>query len=178
MKRIRSIHLVVATCIALCPALALAHPGHGEHLSFMAGALHPLTGIDHLLALIAVGLLAARMGGRSRLTIPAAFIALSGVGIALGFAGIEFQFVELAVAASVVVCGLLAVVPPRRLPLATAAIAGFFAVFHGIAHGTEVAEGVTRAQYAAGLLASSAFIIALSAAAASVADVLPARRAR
>ena len=143
--------------------MAHAHPGHEAGASFAAGALHPLTGFDHLLALVAVGLLAARMGGRARLVIPAAFLSSLLAGVALGFAGVQLDFVEPAIAASIVVCGVLAWLPPRQLPVATAALAALFAVFHGNAHGTEIAASLDRAGYASGLALGSAFVIGVGA---------------
>jgi len=151
----------------MLPAIAQAHPGHDAGASFATGALHPLGGIDHLLALIAVGLLSARMGGRALFAIPAAFLSLLGAGIALGYAGLQLDFVEPAIAASIVVCAVLALLPPRQLPVATAALAAWFAIFHGNAHGIEFAAGVGRANYAAGLLFTSTFVIGLTAWAAT-----------
>jgi urease accessory protein len=150
------------------PALAQAHPGHDAGSSFASGALHPLTGFDHLLALIAVGLLTTRMGGTALLSIPAAFLTLLATGIALGFAGVQLDYVEPAILVSIVVCALLALWPPRGLPVAATALAALFAVFHGNAHGMEAAAGMGRVSYAAGLLASSVLAIAASAAFASI----------
>lgn len=164
-KSVTRIAFLAATVL---PALAQAHPGHDAGIGFAAGALHPLTGLDHLLALMSVGLLAARMGRGALLSIPAAFLALLGTGIVLGFAGVQLDYVEPAILVSIVVCALLALWPPRGLPVATAAVAALFAVFHGNAHGMEAAAGVARISYAAGLLASSALAIAASAAFASL----------
>ena len=170
MKRtLTRIALVVAAAL---PALAQAHPGHDAGVSFATGASHPLTGLDHLLALIAVGLLAGRMGGRASVAIPAAFLTLLGAGIALGFAGVNLDFVEPAIVASVLVCGALALLPPRHLPAATAALAAFFAVFHGNAHGTEVAAGLGRVYYAAGLMLTSGLVIAIASVSAARAGSL------
>jgi urease accessory protein len=157
-------HTTIAALIAAAaPALAEAHPGHGVGISFASGALHPLSGLDHLMALVAVGLLAGRMGGWARWAIPAAFLSLLGVGIALGFAGLQLRFVEAAILASVIVCAALVVVPPRRLPITTCALIGLFAIFHGNAHGFEVAAGLARSHYAAGLMLSSALVLSLTA---------------
>lgn len=164
----KSVTRIVFLAVTVLPALAQAHPGHDAGIGFAAGALHPLTGLDHLLALIAVGLLAARMGRGALLSIPAAFLVLLGTGIVLGFAGVQLDYVEPAILVSVVVCALLALWPPRGLPVATAAVAALFAVFHGNAHGMEAADGVARVSYAAGLLASSALAIVASAAFAAL----------
>jgi urease accessory protein len=159
--------------LATVPALAQAHPGHDAGAGFATGLMHPLGGVDHLLALVAVGLLAARMGGKALVAIPAAFLTLLGVGITLGLAGVQLDFVEPAIAASVAVCALLAAMPPRHLPVATAALAALFAIFHGNAHGTEVAAGVARLQYAAGLISASALVILGTALLTKAASRLP-----
>ena len=82
MRNIRS--RIAWLAAAAWPVLAQAHPGHDAGIGYVSGALHPLGGFDHLLALVAVGLLAARMGGRALLAIPAAFLALLAAGIVLG----------------------------------------------------------------------------------------------
>ena len=162
MARTRTLNRIAVLILAALPALAVAHPGHGLGVSFATGALHPLTGIDHLMALAAVGLLAARMGGWARLAIPAAFMTLLGAGIAIGFAGVELVSIEAAILTSVIVCTVLAVVPPRRLPVATSALVGLFALFHGNAHGFEAADGSAHVQYAAGLMFTSALVIGIT----------------
>lgn len=154
----------IAAAAAALPSLALAHEGAHAGGSFMAGVLHPVTGTDHLLALIAVGLLAGRMGGRALWMMPAAFLSLLVAGILGGIAGMPLPLVEVMILASVMVCGLLVVVPPRRLPFATVALAGFFALFHGHAHGSEAASGAALGQYTLGLLAMSALILTICAA--------------
>lgn len=157
----KRIFAATATLLAfVLPGVALAHPGHDAGSSFAAGVLHPLAGLDHLCALLAVGLLAGRMGGRAGHGIAMTFLALLCAGIWSGFAGIELPRVETAIGASIICITLLALRPPRRLPFATAALAGLFAVFHGQAHGAEAAEGTARLAYACGLLLASALVIA------------------
>jgi urease accessory protein len=160
MKHLRS-RIAFSAAIAVLPVIAQAHPGHDAGASYAAGLLHPL-GFDHLMALLAVGLLSARMGGRALLAIPCAFLILLAAGIALGLAGIRLDFVEAAISTSILVCAGLAVSPPRHLPVATSALAALFAIFHGNAHGTEIVSGVERIGYAAGLMTGSAAVIALT----------------
>ena len=145
------------------PVIAQAHPGHDAGASFASGILHPLTGLDHLLALIAVGLLAARMGGGALLAIPSAFLTLLMAGVALGFSGVRLEFVEPAIVASILICGGLALLPPQRMPIATTGLAALFALFHGNAHGIEAVTALERAHYAAGLAVSSAAVLILVA---------------
>jgi urease accessory protein len=145
------------------PGIAAAHPGHDAGSSFAAGMIHPLAGFDHLCALLAVGLLAGRMGARAGAAVASTFLALSGVGMLGGFAGIELPAGELGIGASVAIIALLAWRPPRALPVATAALAGLFALFHGHAHGAEAVEGTAQLAYSAGMLLASGAVIAAGA---------------
>jgi urease accessory protein len=145
---------------ALAPAAAFAHPGHGDQSGFIHGFLHPLTGLDHMLAMVTVGILAYQIGGRALWLVPTTFLAVMAAGGLLGFAGVSFYFVEPGIAASVVVLGAivaLALKPP--VPVAMALVA-LFAVFHGYAHGIEApAAGI--ASYGAGFMAATALLHAL-----------------
>jgi len=141
------------------PGIAAAHPGHEAGGSFAAGTLHPLAGIDHLCALIAVGMLAGRMGTRAGMCIALTFLALMSVGVASGFARVELPLVQAAIGASIICVSLLALRPPRTLPVATSALAGLFAIFHGHSHGAEAVAGTAPLAYAAGLLIASAAVI-------------------
>lgn len=138
----------VATCVAasaamLASAPALAHPGHdvaSVGASLASGLLHPLTGADHLLAMVAVGVWSALAigtgGGVPR--VPLAFVALMLVGAALGLAGVALPAVEPMIAASLLVVGLLVALRARLPAGAAMALVGGFALFHGYAHGAEL----------------------------------------
>lgn len=127
--------------ILLLPALALAHTGEGTlhgHSAFFTGLLHPLTGSDHLAAMVALGVWSA-LAVRPAWLAPAAFVLMLGAGALAGLAGLAVPAVEPMIAASLLVIGLL-VARRQQLPLAlAAALAGVFAFFHGVAHGTELA---------------------------------------
>lgn len=147
---------LIAAGLALMPAAALAHPGHGpEAGAFAHGLLHPLTGLDHLLAMVAVGLWAALAGGRALWALPLAFVAAMLAGFGLGAAGIALPAVEPAILASVVVIGAL-VALAVRLPLpAAVALVALFGLAHGHAHGTE-GPAAGLAGYAAGFTLATA----------------------
>lgn len=133
---------------------ALAHTGHGAAAGFAAGFTHPLLGLDHVLAMLAVGVLAARQGGRAVLAIPAGFVAALLVGGIAGFAGLALPLVELGIVGSIVVLGL-AIVFAERIPAAAAiALAAAFGLFHGHAHGTELAESAFASAAAGFVLAT------------------------
>ena len=141
---------------ALLPTAAFAHTGVGPAGGFGAGFMHPLGGFDHILAMVAVGVLAARLGGRAIWMVPGAFLAMMAVGGVLGMTQIHVPFVETGIAVSVIVLGLV-VAFRWTLPVAAAsALAGLFAVFHGHAHGTEMLAGATGVTYALGFLLATA----------------------
>lgn len=141
----------------LFAAEAQAHAGlHGA--GFTTGVVHPFTGLDHLLAMVAVGLWAAQLGGRARWAVPAAFVAMLGVGGALGMLGVNLPGVEAGIAASVLALGLL-IAFSTRLPLAAGmALVGAFAIFHGHAHGVEMPSIATPWLYTLGFIFSTALL--------------------
>ncbi len=150
--------------LALSAGPAFAHLDPGAHGSFMAGFTHPLFGLDHVLAMVAIGLWAAMLGGRALWAVPAAFVGVMLAGFLAAMAGLPLPFVEPAILASVVAIGLLvalAVPVPAGLGMA---VVGFFALFHGHAHGGEIGEATT-AGYAAGFALATALLHAAGVAA-------------
>ncbi|PWG65716.1 HupE/UreJ family protein [Spiribacter halobius] len=148
--------LLALAALAL-PGAALAHTGHDVG-GFGYGFAHPLGGLDHLLAMLAVGLWAAQAGGRALWAVPASFLALMAAGGGLALAGVGLPAVELGVAGSVLAFGLL-VACAARIPLgAGIALTGAFALFHGFAHGAEMAAGASAALYGGGFLAATALL--------------------
>lgn len=148
----------LAAALALLPMAALAHTGTGAHIDAMHGFLHPLTGLDHILAMVAVGVFAARLGGRSLWAVPAAFVAAMVIGGALGYFGTPLPMVEQGIALSVIVMGL-AVALGVKLPMVPAmALVAAFAVFHGHAHGAEGSEAASFAGYAAGFVIATSLL--------------------
>jgi urease accessory protein len=150
----------------LFPALlaaspVMAHTGHADGGSLVTGLLHPLLGLDHLLAMLAVGLWASRMPGRSRWLLPAAFVAMMAGGSALAWSGLAVPFVEPGIAASVLLLGLALAFSLRApLPAAVCAVA-VFALWHGAAHGQEMPAAAVPQLYAAGFVAATAALHAL-----------------
>jgi len=143
---------------AFTPLLAQAHPGHGPATSFASGLNHPLHGLDHILAMVGVGLWAAQLGGRSLWAIPATFIGLMTVGGMLGMMGVPLPMVETGILVSVLVMGIL-IAAAARLPLAASmALVGLFAIFHGHAHGTEIPLAASGLSYALGFVFATALL--------------------
>ncbi|RYG85813.1 HupE/UreJ family protein [bacterium] len=146
------------------PALAVAHPGHAEGLAVAAGALHPLTGADHLAALLAVGAWSTTLADRARTWVPAAFLVAMGLGSALAPAlFVPAGVVEQGIAASLLLLGLLLAFQARLAAPATVGLAATFALFHGAAHGLEAPGAAVG--YTAGFLLASALLIAVGFAA-------------
>jgi urease accessory protein len=142
----------------LAPALAQAHPGHAETSGFAAGLAHPAAGLDHLLAMVAVGMWGAQLGGRSVWIMPAVFLAAMAIGGGAGMAGIALPGVALGILASVLVLGVL-LAAAVRLPLGAGALAvGLFAIFHGAAHGAEMPAESGLLAYCAGFLIATALL--------------------
>lgn len=143
--------------LALASSAALAHSGHAGHDSAMlAGLSHPLGGVDHLLAMLAVGLWAGQQGGAARWQAPLAFVALLAVGGALGAAGLWLPGVEAGIAASVLALGLLLAARARLPRWAGLGLTGGFALLHGLAHGAEMPASASLLAYGAGFVAASA----------------------
>jgi urease accessory protein len=148
----------LATALTLVPGLAFAHVGAGDTHGFAHGFMHPIGGLDHVLAMVGVGLFASRLGGRALWLVPLAFVAMMGVGGAVGMAGIGLPYVEIGIAASVIVLGL-AVALQLGMPLAAAmAAVGLFAVFHGHAHGAEMPADAAGLSYGAGFIVATALL--------------------
>jgi urease accessory protein len=147
----------VSLVLAACAPVLMAHPGHGE-TGFVAGVAHPLLGWDHLLAMVTVGLLAARLGGAALWQLPASFLGCMLLGGLLGFAGMPLGFAEWGIALSVLVFGaMLALGTPPSRSLAMAVI-GVFALLHGHAHAAEMAPGASCAAYAGGFVLATAML--------------------
>jgi urease accessory protein len=141
---------VAITAAVVMPSTAWAHPDVGAVSSFLAGVSHPFSGLDHLLAMVAVGIWAAQGGGRSVWVMPIAFTGLMLAGGAAGMAGLLLPQVEYGIAASLLVLGLLIASASKLDVLFSAAIVGFFAIFHGHAHGAEIPLAGGVLAYSAG----------------------------
>ena len=151
-----------ALLMVLIPGIAGAHGNAGDS-GFVSGLNHPVFGFDHLLAMVTVGLLSAQMGGRAIGTVPATFVTVMSVGGMLGMKGFELPMVELWIAFSVLALGG-ALAAARKLPVSVAmGFVGFFALFHGHAHGTEMPRLAEPAMYALGFCAATAGLHILGA---------------
>jgi urease accessory protein len=149
--------LAIAVLITM-PSLAFAHTGHAEASSLMHGFGHPLGGLDHVLAMFAVGLFAFVLGGRALWLVPMSFVAMMVIGFGLGLWRVELPFVELAIALSSIIIGAVATLR-RAIPTPAAmALVGMFAMFHGVAHGAEMPSTAAGLDYAAGFVLATALL--------------------
>lgn len=150
---------LAAALISLAtPTLAFAHTGIDDAYGFAHGFMHPVGGLDHVLAMVAVGLMAATLGGRALWLLPAGFMSVMAVGGMLGIASVNLPFVETGIALSVAVFGLAIALRIPLPVLAGMALVGFFAIFHGFAHGAEMPPNMSALAYAGGFLLATALL--------------------
>ena len=155
MKPMNYSRTIVLTALCLFAGTAYAHPGHAP-TDFAGGFAHPFLGVDHLFAMIAVGLWAAQQGGRALWAVPAAFAGAMGMGGLLAWTGVALPHVETAVALSVLLLGLLVATQQRASVIVGMGIAGVFALFHGYAHGMEMPQATSPGLYALGFVLATA----------------------
>ncbi|MDP6706289.1 MAG: HupE/UreJ family protein [Alphaproteobacteria bacterium] len=152
--------IIIALLLGGLATAASAHTGSGSAAGLTAGLGHPLLGLDHLLAMFAVGLWAARLGGRGLWLVPLAFLGLAGTGAVVAFLLPGLPVVELAIVASLAVLGGLLAFEVRLANVWAMALVGFFALFHGHAHGAEAALTGAWFGYGIGFLATTALLMA------------------
>jgi urease accessory protein len=153
----RTLLRLAGAFIALAPVAASAHPGH-DGAGLVHGFMHPLGGYDHIIAMVGVGLLAARLGGRALWLVPASFVAVMTVAGLAGSTGVALPYVETGILASVLVLGPVALFGMAMPVAAAMALVSFFAVFHGYAHGLEIPETASALAYGAGFVAATAML--------------------
>lgn len=155
MRLAQPVRTIAALFAAAIPSIASAHAGHDHAAGFAQGLAHPFGGMDHVLAMVAVGLLAGRIGGSALWQVPASFIAMMAVGASIGMTKISLPFIEIGIATSIVVLGVLLARSRTTPAVLTSVIVGGLAVFHGYAHGSE-AQGAFAIAYVCGLMSASA----------------------
>ncbi|HET6246172.1 MAG TPA: HupE/UreJ family protein [Tepidisphaeraceae bacterium] len=155
----RSIVIAAGASVLAFATVASAHPGHGASGGFSAGISHPFLGIDHILAMVAVGLCAVQIGGRALWLLPLTFISFMIAGGVLGFnAGHVPPAVEQGIAASVLLLGLIVAGGSRLAVPLTFGLTALFAMFHGYAHGAEMQPGVAFATFAVGFVIATTIL--------------------
>ena len=163
MKRFFATASGATAFLALTTGAALAHPHHhhGEAAGFLPGFLHPLTGLDHILAMVAVGIWAALIGGRALIAWPVAFVMTMAVAALAGMAYGGISVMEIGIALSVVALGLAVALRVRAPLVLGGAVIGLFAIFHGYAHGAELPAATGALGYIAGFALATALLHAV-----------------
>jgi urease accessory protein len=151
-----AVSLVLAALgVLVFPVAAFAHQETGSITGIVSGLKHPVSGMDHVLAMIAVGLWGAQLGAPAIWVLPVAFPMVMAFGGMLGLMGISLPGIEVGIAVSAIVLGAMIVTESRPPLWIAAALVGFFAIFHGHAHGTELPAGSSGLLYSIGFVAST-----------------------
>ena len=148
----KPMNLFFLAALSLFAGTASAHTGEHVATGFVGGLVHPLLGLDHVLAMVAVGLWAAQQGGRALWAVPAAFVGAMGLGASLAGSEWIVPHVESGIALSVLALGLLIAVRSQVSILAGMTLVAVFALFHGAAHGLEMPQAASPALYAMGFV--------------------------
>lgn len=155
LTHIRSLlWLLILNVYFIFPTSVYAHVQQGQAVSFMTGLEHPWSGLDHVLAMIAVGLWGAQLGNPAIWILPITFPLVMSLGAMMGLLGIPLPGIEIGIAVSAIVLGIMVLGEVRPKLIVATVLVGCFAVFHGHAHGTELPAGQS------GLLYSMGFVIA------------------
>jgi len=150
--------VLVATFSLLITTTVQAHPLVTHEASWFSGFIHPFLGIDHLLAMLAVGLWAAQQGGSRLWQLPVAFLSMMIFGAMLGQAGLSLPLVEAGIASSLLLLGLMLTFATRLSVMPSMLMVGLFAVFHGHSHGTEMPQTLALIDYALGFIFATSIL--------------------
>ena len=150
--------LLAAATVILTPTVAFAHTGVGNTSGFVHGFGHPISGLDHILAMVMVGVFAWQLGGRALWLVPMTFLVIMSIGGALGITCIGVPFVEIGIALSVVVLGAIVAFNVKAPIAAAMGLVGLFAIFHGHVHGAEIPEDAAGFAYATGFMIATALL--------------------
>lgn len=174
MAKFHRVFLASGLCVAMVSFsdAAFAHTGGGQVSGFLSGLSHPISGWDHILAMIAVGLWGALLGPPALWILPIAFPVAMAAGGMLGLLGIPLPWVEIGIAASSIVLGLLILTNMRLSLVVAIPLVMVFALFHGHAHGTELSPGADAVLYSLGFVMATGLLHAFGIGVGAV-DKLP-----
>jgi urease accessory protein len=147
--------------ILLSPLTAFAHKRGGEVIGFASGFLHPISGLDHILAMVAVGMWGAQLGAPAMWVLPVVFPMVMALGGMMGLMGIKLPGIELCIAMSALALGFAVCREARPKLWIAAIIVGVFAIAHGHAHGTELPMGASGVLYSIGFVIATGLLHAL-----------------
>jgi urease accessory protein len=154
----RRVGAAVALALFLSPVAAFGHQEAGQAAGLLAGLSHPVSGLDHVLAMIAVGLWGAVLGPPAIWVLPVAFPMVMAFGGLMGLLGFPLPGVEIGIAVSAVVLGALVLAEVRPPLWLAALIVAFFAIFHGHAHGRELPQGTSALLYSLGFVVATGLL--------------------
>lgn len=169
IKNLRFISLAVLIAI-LSPSVAQAHTGASATSGVLAGFLHPFTGLDHILAMVGVGLIAVMLGKKNIWALPLTFVASLFVGSLVGQLGLQVGFVEEGILVSNILLGLLLLTNIKLPKVVLYTVIGVFAIFHGFAHGAEIPASVSALNYSLGFVSSTIALHGLGIVSGYIAD--------
>lgn len=153
---------IVFFCLMMGPAVALAHVGQGDLSGgFVSGVLHPIMGLDHVVAMVAVGLWGAQLGAPAIWVLPVTFPLVMAFGGVLGAIGIPIPAIEIGIAVSAIVLGAMVAFSARPPLWFAMLLVGVFAIFHGYAHGAELPESANTITYSIGFVVATGSLHAL-----------------
>lgn len=161
MLRFWTVLAVSAALTFAMTAEAMAHVGAGVASGFVSGFGHPLSGWDHIVAMVAVGLWGAQLGPPSIWVLPITFPLMMAIGGFMGLVGLPLPSVEVGIAASAIVLGLAVTLEARPALWVSMVLVGVFAIFHGYAHGAELEEGANPLAYSLGFVVATGLLHAL-----------------
>ncbi len=153
MKMLKIVLFLIVTQVSL-----MAHTGVGDTSGFIHGFSHPIGGLDHMLAMVAVGLWASQLGGKSLYAVPMAFVGMMLVGGIIAFLNISLPYIETAILTSVIVLGSMIAFGVKANFLISSLIVGSFAIFHGYAHGAEMPVEAGSLAYSAGFVLATSIL--------------------
>jgi len=148
-------------CLLLCPLTVFAHQRGGEVIGFASGFWHPISGIDHILAMVAVGMWGAQLGAPAIWVLPVVFPMVMALGGTMGLVGVKLPGIELCIALSALALGFAVFREARPKLWISATIVGVFAIAHGHAHGTELPLGASGVLYSIGFVMATGLLHAL-----------------
>jgi len=151
-------YLLIILLILALPGMVLAHTGEGITGGLMSGFMHPIAGLDHVTAMIAVGILGAFLGKPAIWVLPVVFPLVMAFGGVLGLVGVPIPFIEIGIAVSSIVLGLMILFAVKFPLWITAIIVAAFAIFHGHAHGTELPKAANALSYSVGFVVSTGLL--------------------
>ncbi len=158
------VHRLLFTAVFLLPTTVFAHVGSGDAGGFLTGMQHPISGFDHVLAMVAVGLWGAQLGAPALWLLPVAFPMMMAFGGMFGLLGLPLPGVEVGIAVSAIVLGILVCREIQPALWISLAIVAFFAIFHGHAHGTELPPGQSGILYSMGFVMATGCLLGVGVA--------------